>query len=87
LAHGKVCVASKEVADVSDALLTFDPHDLGDLRRVLDPLLFEKGALTAATTALARIVARGWPEVAVDLNSVIEDRLASIPPEQDYRAR
>ena len=74
------CVASEAVADVSEALSTFDPNDLGDLRRVLDPLLFEAGALDQATAlALARFVARSWDDIVEDLGALFEVKL-SIPP-------
>jgi glycosyltransferase involved in cell wall biosynthesis len=76
LVNGKVCVASAAVAEVSDALLHFDPNDLQDLRRVLDPLLFEAGALETATAEAKRAFSpRGWDDVAADIALVISDRL------------
>ena len=81
LSCGKLCVASNAVADVSDALLTFDPNSLEDLRRVLDPLLFDPGALEDATAEARRLFApRGWDEVAAEISQVITSRLTAWPP-------
>lgn len=76
LACGKVCVASSAVADISEALITFDPHNLDDLRRVLDPLLFQEGALEEATARAKHLFSpRGWDDVASEINQVIDAQL------------
>jgi len=76
LVCGKVCVASSAVGGVSDALLEFNPNDLSDLRRILDPLLFDKNALKAATERVARtFVERKWKDVAEELDQAISYQL------------
>lgn len=72
LAFGKLCIASEAVAAVSNATLTFDPHSLTNLRRVLDPLLFDDPKLRAAEkTAFDRFESRSWDDVANELHQLI----------------
>ena len=79
LAHGKVCVASRDarVAGIDESLvLYFDPYNLRDVERIVSTLIDSRDELRDREAAIRdRFVARTWEAYVSDLVGVV-DKLA-----------